>query len=158
MWNWNTILQMPFKSRFRQGCTIHHINKRTRFSPKPHRKLTIWRHGIIHTDDKPFSSLTGTRISVSHVVWKKYVRIHNNKIHKHEKWEARDWRSMIDSILKIDIRKLLAEPKWVFLQTMYSRVVFIVTHFAFDKMERIKTTEIYNLLYWILRRFVWPNL
>ena len=54
---------------------------------------------------------------------------------------------MIDSVLKIDIRKLLAEPKWVFLQTMYSRVVFIVTHFAFDKMERIKTTEIYNLLH-----------
>ena len=54
---------------------------------------------------------------------------------------------MIDSILKIDTRKTLAEPKWVFLQTIYGRVVFKVTHIAFDKMEIIKATEIYNPLY-----------
>ena len=54
---------------------------------------------------------------------------------------------MIDSILKINARKLLAEPKWVFIQTIYSRVVFTVTHIAFDKMEIIKMTEIYYLLY-----------
>ena len=58
--------------------------------------------------------------------------------------------ALIDSVLKIDIRKLLAEPKWVFIQTIYSRVVFTVTHIAFDKMERIKMTEIYNIPYGIL--------
>ena len=52
-----------------------------------------------------------------------------------------------DRILEIDTRKTLAEPKWLFLQTIYGRVVFKVTHIAFDKMEIIKMTEIYNLLY-----------
>ena len=58
---------------------------------------------------------------------------------------------MIDSVLKIDIRKLLAEPKWVFLQTIYSRVVFIVTHFAFDKMERIKMTELNSYRHFVVQ-------
>ena len=108
------------------------------------------RHERIHYDDKPFSSSSGTRISVSHVDWKN-IRIHNNEIHKHEKWEARDWRSMIDSVPVDWWRKLLGEPKWVFLQTIYSRVVFIVTHFAFDKMERIKMTELNSYRHFVVQ-------
>ena len=50
-----------------------------------------------------------------------------------------------------DIRKLLGEPKWVFLQTIYSRVVFIVTHFAFDKMERIKMTELNSYRHFVVQ-------
>ena len=76
---------------------------------------------------------------------KKHEKIHNNEVHKHEMREARDLKEH-DRIVEIDTRKTLAEPKWLFLQTIYGRVVFKVTHIAFDKMEIIKMTEIYNLL------------
>ena len=55
-------------------------------------------------------------------------------------------KSITDSKLKIDIRKLLGEPKWVFFQAIYSRVVVLVTHFAIDRMERIKMTVPYSSL------------
>ena len=50
-----------------------------------------------------------------------------------------------DRILEIDTRKTLAEPKWLFLQTIYGRVVFKVTHTAFDKMEIITSKTTFTL-------------
>ena len=97
------------------------------------------RHERIHTEDKPFSSSKCDKkfsesCSLKNMKESTIMRSISIRNGRQE-----IWRSMINSILKIDTRK-----------TIYGRVVFKVTHIAFDKMEIIKTTEIHNLLYWIL--------